>query len=333
MTVFVTGSIAHDNMAKYDGSFADLLNAGGSNWQTLNFDFSTLVSRSGGIGATIARGLTLLGIRSALIGAAGADFAEARSRLEQLGIDCSGVLMSTERLTARFDVVTDNAMCQIATFYTGAMAEARHIALESMTSRLGIPDLVVISPNDPAAMVRHTQECRDNGYPFAADPSQQIARMDGPDLRQVVRGARYFFSNDYEASLLRQKTGWSEDDVLSEVTTRITTLGSSGVRVVDSSMGELTVGIVEAREQRDPTGIGDGFRCGFLSAVLRGLTLERCAQLGSLIAARTLETDGAQEWVWDRADGVDRLARAYGRRAATEIDEALADPARQPAHS
>jgi adenosine kinase len=203
------------------------------------------------------------------------------------------------------------------------MAEARNIELLPVAQRCGTLDLVLISPDDPDAMVRHAAECRERGYPFAVDPSQQLARMDGAQVREFVVGARYLFSNDYEWELLLRKTGWTEAEVLAEVGMRITTLGEKGVEIVSGDGTSLQVPAVPELAKSDPTGVGDGFRAGFLAGISRDLGVERSAQLGSLIAVLVLETIGTQEWDFDKAVAVRRLAEAFGPEAAAEIEAIL----------
>ena len=210
-------------------------------------------------------------------------------------------------------------MRQIASFYTGAMARSREISLAPLVER-GL-DLVLIGANDPDAMLRHTDECRELGIPFAADPSQQLARMEGPQIRRLIEGAKYLLTNDYEWELLLQKTGWTESDVAERIDIRITTHGEKGVEIHGPET--VKVGVVPETGKVDPTGVGDAFRAGFLAAVAGGLSLERAAQLGSLIAVQVLETDGPQEWTWDRTGALDRLRDAYGPDAATEIERVL----------
>jgi len=203
------------------------------------------------------------------------------------------------------------------------MAEARNIELLPVVQRSGALDLVLISPDDPDAMVRHAAECRERGYPFAVDPSQQLARMDGAQVREFVVGARYLFSNDYEWKLLLRKTGWTEAEVLAEVGMRITTLGEKGVEIVSGDGTSLQVPAVPELAKADPTGVGDGFRAGFLAGISRDLGVERSAQLGSLIAVLVLETIGTQEWAFEKATAVRRLAEAFGPEAAAEIEAIL----------
>jgi adenosine kinase len=317
--VAVSGSIATDHLMHFPGRFAEQLVAEQLHRISLSFLVDDLVVRRGGIGANIAFGMGVLGSSPVLVGSVGEDFGDYRSWLERHNVDCSGVRVSNTAHTARFVCTTDDDMCQIASFYAGAMAEARLIELAPVAERVGGFDLVLISPDDPDAMLRHAEECRQRGYAFAADPSQQLARMDGPQIREFVAGAKYLFSNDYEWELLRQKTGWSEQDVLAQVGMRITTLGEKGVEMVDRSGTTIHVSAVPETHKADPTGVGDAFRAGLLTGLEKGLGLERAAQLGSYIAVLVLETVGPQEWELDTAVALSRIGAAYGPEAAAEI--------------
>jgi len=313
--IAVTGSIATDHLTHFPGRFAEQFLADQIDRLSLSFLVDDLVIKRGGVAGNIAYALGVLGHAPLLVGAVGADFAEYHEWLTTNGVDCAGVLVCPDVQTARFMCITDDDMRQIAAFYTGAMARAREIDLTVLPR----PDLVLISANDPDAMLRHTDQCRELGIPFGADTSQQLARMDGSQIRRLVEGARYLFGNDYEWELLRQKTGWSEADVAERIHTRITTYGEKGVEIVEPDGTVLSVGVVPETGKVDPTGVGDGFRAGFLAGVDGGLSLERAAQLGSLIAVLVLETDGPQDWTWDRARALQRLSDAYGPDAAAEI--------------
>jgi adenosine kinase len=214
-------------------------------------------------------------------------------------------------------------MCQVASFYAGAMAEAREIELAPVADRLGGLDLVIISPNDPVAMLRHTEECRALGYPFAADPSQQLARMSGDDARQLIEGASYLLTNAYEKELLESKTGLSEAEVLARVGIRITTLGADGVSITGREIEPIHVPVAKLRQASDPTGVGDGFRAGFFTARSWGLELERSAEVGALLAALVLETVGTQEYAIRSDEFLKRLAESYGDACAEEVSPFL----------
>ncbi|MEU0465779.1 carbohydrate kinase family protein [Amycolatopsis sp. NPDC006131] len=321
--IAVSGSIATDHLMHFPGRFAEQLVADQLHRVSLSFLADDLVVRRGGIGANIAFGLGVLGAKPVLVGAAGADFADYRSWLERHGVDASGVLISELAHTARFVCTTDDDLNQIATFYAGAMAEARNIELGPIADRVGGIGLMLIGPDDPDGMLRHADECRQRGIDFAVDPSQQLARMNGEQARRFVDGAKYLFTNDYEWELLLQKTAWSEADVLDHVGIRITTLGEKGVEIVGKDGLALEVGAVPELAKADPTGVGDGFRAGFLAGLNADLSLERSAQLGSMIAVLVLETVGTQEWTLDRESALTRIGAAFGPDAAAEIAPAL----------
>ncbi|MGW6379138.1 carbohydrate kinase family protein [Rhodococcus sp. NPDC055112] len=320
MTIAVTGSIATDHLMRFPGRFADQLLADQLSHISLSFLVDDLVVRRGGVGGNIAYAMGVLGGTPLLVGAVGADFAEYRTWLESAGVDCDSVHVSETAHTARFVCTTDEDMAQIASFYPGAMSEAREISLDGIGDGV---ELVLIGANDPAAMIRHTEQCRELGLPFAADPSQQLARLSGAEAKELIGGAKYLFTNEYEWGLLLQKTELTETEVAEQVGLRVTTLGAKGVEMVDREGNWVRVGVVPEKAKVDPTGVGDAFRAGFLVGQSAGLGLERSAQLGSLVAVLVLETVGTQEWTLDRDEAVKRLAEAYGPDAADEIGALL----------
>lgn len=260
-----------------------------------------------------------LGGRPILVGAAGSDFDEYRAWLDRHGVDTGSVRISEVLHTARFVCTTDSDHNQIGSFYTGAMSEARQIELKSVADRVGGLDLVLIGADDPEAMLRHTEECKARGIPFAADFSQQIARMSGDDIRTLLEGATYLFSNEYEKGLIESKTGWSDEEILAKVDHRVTTLGSRGVRIERTGDEPIVVGVPQEEAKVDPTGVGDAFRAGFLTGLSWGVGHERAAQLGCMLATLVIETLGTQEYTLRRANFMDRFTKAYGDEAAAEV--------------
>jgi adenosine kinase len=320
--IAVTGSIATDHLMVFDGRFADSLVVEQLERLSLSFLVRDLQIRRGGIAANIAFGLAVLGLDPLLVGSVGEDFVDYRSWLERHGVDCSGVRTSELLHTARFICTTDRDQAQIASFYAGAMSEAREIELGPLHQRRPI-DLVVISPNDPEAMARHTRECRQRGIPFVADPSQQLAWSDGPLIRELIDGAAYLFSNDYEAALISQKTGWDAAEILRRVGVRVTTHGKDGIRVEQAGQPMVSVDVVPADRVVDPTGVGDAFRAGYLAGLAWDLGPERCAQVGALLATHVLETVGTQEYDFRIRPAMERFEAAYGARCADEVSEHL----------
>ena len=323
MTIVVTGSIATDHLMKFPGKFSEQLLADHLQKVSLSFLVDDLVMHRGGVAGNMAFAIGVLGGDVALVGAAGKDFDEYRNWLTDHGGDCSDVLISDSAYTARFVCTTDEDMAQIASFYPGAMSESRNIKLADVAKKAGEIDLVIVGANDPEAMFLDTEECRALGLAFAADPSQQLARLSGDEIRKLIDGATYLFTNDYEWDLLLQKSGWTEAEVMSQIGLRVTTLGPKGVDLVSADGTTVHVDVVPETHQADPTGIGDAFRAGFLTGRAAGLSLERSAQLASLVAVLVLEATGPQEWTWDREAAITRLSDAYGEEAAREIGATL----------
>jgi adenosine kinase len=321
--IAVTGSIATDHLMSYPGRIAEHLIADRLDQVSLSFLVDELEVRRGGVAANITFGLGKLGVTSTLVGAVGQDFEEYRAWLDRHGVDTASVHVSATKHTARFMCTTDADQNQIASFYPGAMSEAREIELKPIADRLGGLDVVVISPNDPDAMLRHTAEARERGYQFLADPGQQLARMDGADVRKLVEGAEYLFTNEYEHSLLLQSTGWTHEEVLKQVGRWVTSLGPKGVQIESAAEPTIEIAPPKEKQKGDPTGVGDALRAGFLAGLAGGLGLERSTQLGCTLATVSLETDGPQEYEVELDAFLARFAEAYGDDAVAEVEPKL----------
>lgn len=319
MSLLIAGSIATDHLMSFQGKFADSLVVEQLDKLSVSFLVDDLEIRRGGVAANMCFGLGQLGLRPVLVGAAGEDFGDYRSWLERHGVDCSHVRISETRHTARFVCTTDATMAQFASFYPGAMSEARLIELAPIAARTGEPEYVLIGADDPDGMLRHTEECRQRGYPFIADPSQQLAFGEGDLIRPLIDGAAILFSNEYESHMIEQKTGWSSDEILARVGIQVTTLGKDGVRI--TRKGEDPVELPAAKDVPaiEPTGVGDAFRAGFLAGMAWGVGLERSAQVGCVLAAYVVETVGTQEYGFTPGEFLARLEHSYGSPAAEDV--------------
>ncbi|HEY9316245.1 carbohydrate kinase family protein [Williamsia sp.] len=323
MAIAICGSIATDHLMRFQGKFSEQLLPEHLSHISLSFLVEDLVIRRGGVAGNIAYAMGVLGGSPLLVGSVGSDFDDYRRWLERNGVDTRGVRVSETAHTARFMCTTDDEMAQLASFYAGAMSESREISLNKLAAELGSPELVLIGADDPEGMIVHSRECRELGIPFAADPSQQLARLDGEQVRALIDGATYLFTNEYEWGLLRQKSGLSDAQVAKMVGVRITTLGGGGAEIVEADGSRIHVPVVPETAKVDPTGVGDAFRAGFLVGNAAGLSHERSAQLGSMVAVLVLETVGTQEWVWDRESALGRMSGVYGSQAAAEIGAIL----------
>ena len=296
MNIVVTGSIAFDYLMSFPGKFTEHFLPEHMNRVSLSFLVDTMDKRRGGCAPNIAYTLALLGERPLLMATAGEDFGEYRQWLEAAGIDTSLSRQIPGKFCASFFCSTDQDNNQIASFYTGAMADAGQLSFRT------VPEcgFAIISPNDPGAMVQYAEECRTLGIKFVFDPGQQCARMSGDELRDGVTGAALVIVNDYELELLRQKTGLSEDDILVEAGALVVTRGEHGSSVITRN-SRVDVAAVTPHRIVDPTGVGDAYRGGLLKGLAVGLPYDIAAQLGSVAAAYALEHLGglSHAYTWD----------------------------------
>jgi adenosine kinase len=287
MRIVVTGSIAFDYLMSFPGSFTEHLLPEHLAKVSLSFLVDTMDKRRGGCAPNIAYTLALLGERPSLMATAGQDFGDYRAWLEAAGIDTSLVKQIDGKFTASFFCSTDQHNNQIASFYTGAMANAAELSFRT----IGACRLAIVSPNDPGAMSQYAEECRVLGIPFIYDPGQQVARVSGDELRDGLSGAAVLIANDYEFEIIKEKTGLDERSVLDEVRTLIVTRGEHGCTVVEKS-GTINVPAVPPTRIVDPTGVGDAFRGGLMKGIASGADWTTAARLGSVAATYALEHMG-----------------------------------------
>ncbi|MGB2717906.1 MAG: carbohydrate kinase family protein [Vicinamibacterales bacterium] len=307
MSIIVTGSIAFDYLMSFPGKFTEHLLPEHMSRLSLSFLVDSMDKRRGGCAPNIAYTLALLGERPKLMGTAGQDFADYRRWLEAAGVDTSLVREVPDKFTASFFCSTDEAGNQIASFYTGAMANAAELSFRTA----GRCTLAMVSPNDPEAMVQYAEECRALGIPYVWDPGQQCARMSGDELREGLIGATLVICNDYEFELIRQKTGMDEAAVFAAAGALVVTRGERGCSIYEKS-GRRDVDALPPHRMVDPTGVGDAFRGGFLKGMASGQDYVRCAQLGSVAATYALEHLGGQSHAYTSKEFHERLARYFG---------------------
>ena len=284
---------------------------------SLSFLVDTMDKRRGGCAPNIAYTLALLGERPRLMAAAGEDFGEYRHWLEAAGVDTSLVVQIPGKFTASFFCSTDLENNQIASFYTGAMADSGQLSFRTA----GETGLAIVSPNDPGAMMQYAEECRTMGIAYIFDPGQQCTRMTGAELKDGIVGAHLVICNDYEFELIRQKTGFSEGDVLAQAKALVITRGEDGSSVYLSSGERVDVAAIPPHQIVDPTGVGDAYRGGLMKGMALRLPYKVCAQMGSVAAAYALEHLGGQSHSYTLDEFTRRYEEHFGR--SSEVGRVL----------
>jgi adenosine kinase len=310
MRLVVTGSIAFDYLMSFPGKFTEHFLPEHMHRVSLSFLVDSMDKRRGGCAPNIAYTLALLGERPMVMATAGQDIGDYKSWMEAAGIDTTFIKVVPDKFTASFFCSTDQANNQIASFYTGAMSNAGELSFRTIPELKG-NGLVIISPNDPDAMVQYAQECSALGIRYIWDPGQQCARMDGQQLREGITGAFMVIVNDYEFELLRQKTGMSEADLLREVEVLVITRGEHGCTVLSNGTRHDVPAVPPARIE-DPTGVGDAFRGGFMKGLASGQPYETCAKMGGVAATYALEHLGGTSHAYSVEEFTARFQAAYG---------------------
>lgn len=290
MKIVLTGSIAFDYLMTFPGRFSDHILPDKIEDISLSFLVDSLIHRPGGVAANIAYTLALLGERPLVMATVGSDFEEHRRWLESQGVDTSAIRVIPDLFTASFFVNTDQANAQIASFYPGAMTKASELTFKEIDP---IPDIAVISPNDPQAMIEYVKECSKLGIPYIYDPSQQIVRLSSEELSEGIIGATALFCNNYEFGLIEEKTGLDLDEIMRNTEFLVITRGENGADLFTADR-QVQIPAVVPRTIADPTGIGDAFRGGFLKGYLNDLPLLRCAEMGIMAATFCIEAEGPQ---------------------------------------
>lgn len=308
MNIIVTGSIAYDYLMRFPGKFADHLMLEHLNQISVSFLVDDMTRHWGGVAANIAFTMGQLKLRPHLFGTVGRDFGDYRAWLEAVEVDTRTVRQLEDVFCASFFVNTDLENNQIASFYSGAMARAREFSIADVYE--GIPDLVIISPNDPQAMLSYAEECRTRGIRFVYDPSQQVPRLSGDELRQSMVGAYVMVVNYYEAEMICKKTGMSIDDIRRQVEVLIITQGAQGSHIYTGDQ-RLEVPVYPVADIKDPTGVGDGYRAGLLCGIAQGWDWKLTGEVGALCAAYVLEQVGPQGHRFTREEFVARFRQQF----------------------
>jgi adenosine kinase len=316
MNIVVSGSIAYDYLMTFPGRFQDHILSSQLANLSVSFLVDSMVRQRGGVATNIAYNLALLGERPRVMATVGQDFEEYRAWLEERGVDTSAIIAIPDEFTASFFVSTDQENNQIAMFYPGGMAHAHKLMFQDLAEM--VIDLAIISPNDPRAMVQYAEECTAQDIPYLYDPSQQIVRLSGAELRAGIEGAKILMVNEYEFGMISEKTGWSENDVTSHVQALIITLGEQGSAVYADG-GSIDIPVVPPAQIVDPTGVGDAYRAGFVKGLALGASWEIAGRMGAVAAAYVLEKKGTQNHSYTRTGFVARYRQHFDDQGLLEM--------------
>ncbi|OGG49892.1 hypothetical protein A2763_01770 [Candidatus Kaiserbacteria bacterium RIFCSPHIGHO2_01_FULL_54_36] len=305
-SVIVSGSIAYDRIMDFAGLFAEHFMPEKLHSINLSFQVDTLSVQFGGTAGNIAYNLALLGEKPEIIATAGNDFGTYRSHLLLSGVDAKTIrILDTDTTSAAF-ILTDKADNQIAAFHQGAGGTAYDTPVDTEGRALAI-----IAPGCVPDMQALPGYYRKRGFRFLYDPAQQIPALTGEMIRDGITGSYVLFGSDYEFELIKQKTGWTQEEIASKVPTIVVTYGAKGSDIITAG-GTVHVEACPAQALVDPTGAGDAYRAGYIKGMIMGFPAESCARLASVVAAYVVETYGTQTHKFTMEDVKHRYKKTYG---------------------
>ena len=316
MRLVVTGSLAYDYLMTFPGRFRDHLLQDRMNRMTVSFLVDDMRKLRGGVAGNITYSLALLGERPLLVATAGDDFEEYRGALEAAGVDTSGVRVVSGTFTASCFINTDQEANQLVAFYAGALAHAQLASLEPLA--LGLSDLVVISPADPAAMEAAVASCLKAGVPYLFDPGKQTPRLEAEQILRGMKTAAVVIGNDYEFGLMAQKTGQSEAALQAFAPVTVVTRGELGSTIVVRGQPPVEVPTAPIGKLVDPTGAGDAYLAGLVFGVARRVPWPIVGRVAALLAAYAIEQRGCQEHHFTRPEFLARYTKAFGQSQELE---------------
>jgi adenosine kinase len=308
VSVVCTGSIAYDYILSFKGRFKDHILADKTHILNLSFLVDELRKRRGGVAGNYAYNLSLLRYPAAVLATAGSDAAEYRDWLVARGVDCQGLRLLEDEITATGFTTTDMDDNQLTGYYGGAMNRAAMLGLDDATPGA---EALIVGPNAPEAMLRLARECRERRLPFIFDPAHQLPRLSPADVAEASRGAWILIGNDYELELIMERTGQDMDGLLTLAAIVVTTLGRDGSRIATAN-AVVDIPPAPAIIESDPTGAGDAYRAGLVAGLLRGLDMEVAGRVASLAATYAIEQVGTVEHAYTPVEFSKRFSDAFG---------------------
>jgi adenosine kinase len=288
MSALICGSFAYDTIMVYPGYFKNEILPDKVHMLNVSFLVPEMRREFGGCAGNIAYNLRLLGGDGAPMGTVGKDFAPYAEWLESNGINRRYLKTIDEAYTAQAYITTDLDANQLTAFHPGAMNFAHVQSVPDAGITLGM-----VSPDGREAMIQHAREFAENGIPFFFDPGQGMPMFDGEALRAFVEQAHYVTLNDYEFELLRERTGWSLQDLTERVEVLIVTGGSRG-SVIYHDGRRHDIPVATPKAVVDPTGCGDAYRAGLIYGRMHGMDWETTGRVASLMGALKIEKHGTQ---------------------------------------
>jgi adenosine kinase len=305
--LLICGSLAYDTIMVFHDRFKAHILPDKLHMLNVAFLVPTMRREFGGCAGNIAYSAKLLGDEAYPMATAGSDFAPYADWMRRHGVPQDYVRVIDSEFTAQAFITTDLDDNQITAFHPGAMQQS-HL---NQISAAGRVTLGIVSPDGREGMIAHAAQFAAADIPFIFDPGQGLPMYGREDLQRFIEQASWVTVNDYEWSMIQQKTGWSERDVLAHVQALIVTRGADG-SVIHTPAGTIAIPAARPQAVVDPTGCGDAYRAGLMHGLSRGLDWPVTGRIAALIGALKIETLGPQNHRFTRDEFRARYAESFG---------------------
>ncbi len=309
MSALICGSLAYDTVMVFPGRFRDQILPDRIHMLNVSFLAPKLTRYFGGCAGNIAFNLKLLGEDGYAMGAVGHDFGPYREWLVQNGLSTRFLMVVADAYTAQAYITTDLDDNQITAFHPGAMDHSE---------RMSVPDdagigIGILAPDGRQGMLCHGEQFALARIPFIFDPGQALPMFGGQDLEVFLDQADWVTVNDYEASLLQERTGLSAASIAARVKAYIVTRGAAG-SLIHLDGRTIEIPAVAATRIVDPTGCGDAYRAGLLYGLMRSMDWETTGRIASLMGAIKVAEVGTQHHHFTSAEFSEQFRSEFGYR-------------------
>ena len=307
MTALICGSMAYDTVMVFDGKFRDHILPDRLHVLNVAFLVPSMRRNFGGCAGNIAYNLKLLGGDGLIMATVGHDFAPYSEWLALSELPLTHVRTVPDQFTAQAYITTDLDNNQITAFHPGAM-NFSHLNLVSDSTGI---QLGIVAPDGRQGMLEHAEQFAAAGIPFIFDRGQGLPMFGELELRQFIERASWVAVNDYEASLLSERTGWSLEKIATQVRALVVTRGAEGSWIfADGQRREIPV--ASTARIADPTGCGDAYRAGLLFGLARGFDWHTTGRVAALMAGIKIEHHGTQQHRCSQDEFRERFKTEFG---------------------
>ncbi len=301
--VLVVGSIGFDIIFDIHGRIEDELIIKQGRLDTINMMFTAKDKKHffGGTGGNIAYGLGVLGDNPFLFSLAGKDFSQDYAKhLSKVGVNCK-VKINKSDWSASFYSMSDEKRQQIGVWQPNSYSLIEKTILSSTLKPNEMKEIkiAIFSAGTGKSILNHITEFRKHNHSATIifDPGQILSIMyDRALLEKTINLSDIFIGNETEIKQLKFLLKYSIQDLLRKgIKFVIETKGEKG-SIVYTSKGKKFIKPFIPKHIIETTGAGDAYRAGLIHGLLKGLKIAKACEFGSMVAAKSLEFSGGQEY-------------------------------------